>query len=284
MKQVLKEGKMELLIPERAGGGLTRETHIVRHKGKKYVLRKCLELSKARYYEHLSEKFEKHGFLPKFLGRLGKNVFYEYIDGRDLRGKKERLDNIKEVGKILAMINKYKIEKSEKELFKTQVKELVLGNYNPSLKVQIARKARKVRKKPKALLTKEEGIKILSYFKKLKKELKPKLVYECTDTTPGNFRVRKGKVYLVDIESIKPRYKGLGITKFFNEWGKTTNKRKEFIKGYKSKNSLKFLNDKYKKFIELIFLINRLNFSAQTGKEYKSTIEKIIELSENEAF
>ncbi|MBT7238087.1 hypothetical protein HN865_04495 [Candidatus Woesearchaeota archaeon] len=282
MKKILKGGKIKLLLPEGEGGGLTGETHLVEYDHQKYVLRKCETLSKSRYYEHLSKKFEKYGFFPKFLGRLGKNVFFEYIEGRDLRSNEEKTEYLFEIGKILGIINKFSFENKFENLFNKQLKELTSGVYVPSLKVLMAREKRNIRKKPKKVLTDKQYKEILKCFKKLKKELNPKIVYECTDPMPGNFRVRKNKIYLVDIESIKPRYKGLGMNKFILEWGKTPLKKNKFIEGYNQHSSLSYFTDEYKKFIDLNFLIQRLNFQVQTGKDYIPTVEKVLRFIENE--
>jgi|TARA_B100000315_G_scaffold47887_1_gene42635 thiamine kinase-like enzyme len=278
MDKLLKRGNIEILIPERAGGGLTGETHLLELDNQKFVLRKCADLEKADFYKKMANKFEKKGFFPKMIDKKGKNVLYEFIKGRDLRGKEERLNNIEEVGKILAIINKEKFKGKFSDPFETQIRELKTGKYIPSLKVKIARKKRNITSKPKKLLTEKQAKEILNYYKSKKTKLKPEVVYDCGDPTPGNFRLRNGKVYLVDIDSIKPRYKGFGISKFFLEWGKTRNKQEKFVKGYKSKNNLNLLTEEYKDFIDLIFLVQRLNFQAQTGKETKETYEKIISL------
>lgn len=275
LKKIINEGEISQLFPEGEGGGLTGETHLVKHNNQKFVLRRCESISKAKYYEHLSEKFEKFGFLPKLIGRSGKNVLFEYIEGRDLKGKGERIKYIGEIGKILGIINKFKFESKTENLFCKQIRECVSGKYKPSLKVLIARKRRKIRKKPKKVLTEKQAKSILKLFNKIKSKLKAKIVYECTDPMPGNFRVRKNKIYLVDIESIKPRYKGLGVSKFLLEWGKDPLKKRKFIEGYEKSNSLKFFNKEYKKFIDLTFLIQRLHFQVQTGKDYDLTLEKI---------
>ena len=101
MKHLLKEGKISLLLPEGEGGGLSGEVHLIKHKDKNYVVRRCQNLEKAKHYASLSKKFKKYGFLPKLLGRHGKDVFYEYIGGRDLR-KAESIKVFEQLGKIAA--------------------------------------------------------------------------------------------------------------------------------------------------------------------------------------
>ncbi len=264
-------------MPDGEGGGLTGEVHLIKHDNKKYVVRKCDKLAKAIYYEHLSRIFEKNRFLPKFLGRHGKNVFYEFIEGRDLK-QDEKIKIFREIGIIMAKVNGVKINKKINSEFHKLLRELETGNYGPNLKVRIARKRRKIRKTPKKQLSASETNKIRKLYKRLNKILKPKLTYEITDPTYGNFRLSKNKLYLVDIESIKIRIKGYGISKFLSGWGKLPKRKKEFLNGYNKFHSTNFLTEEYQKFIDLNFLITSLNFQAQTGKDTKQTKDKLISL------
>ncbi|MBI2044401.1 hypothetical protein HYT24_03490, partial [Candidatus Pacearchaeota archaeon] len=67
MKYLLTKGEISELIND-SGGGLSGEVYLVKHKDKKYILRKCKNIQRAKKYEFVSSKFEKYGFLPKFLG------------------------------------------------------------------------------------------------------------------------------------------------------------------------------------------------------------------------
>ncbi|HED05966.1 MAG TPA: hypothetical protein ENI61_04715, partial [Ignavibacteria bacterium] len=69
MKDLLKRGKIEILNPERAGGGLTGETHLLKLNNQKFVLRKCVDLKKANFYIKMSDKFERKGFFPKLIDK-----------------------------------------------------------------------------------------------------------------------------------------------------------------------------------------------------------------------
>ena len=277
MKEVLKNGVSRRLFPERGGGGLTGETFLVEYNKQKYVLRKCDSLAKARYYQSLSDRFGKYGFFPKFLGRFGKNVFYEYIEGRDLRKRGERLENVKQVGGILSRINDFEFKGSFADHTNTFLDELESGKYKSLGKVEASRKKRGLGKiKKKVISTNEKGC-ILQVLDRLKKDIGPKIVYECGDPTPGNFRIRDGRVYLVDIESIKPRYKGFGISKIFLKWVTNKNKRDKFIAGY-GESKFKFYDSKYKDFMDLNFLIQRAWFEVQTGKDYEKSLVMIREL------
>ena len=75
MKHILKKGEITILLTDdESGGGLSKEVHLIKYEDKKYVVRRCEDLATARRYEDISKKFEKYGFLPKFLGRFGKDV------------------------------------------------------------------------------------------------------------------------------------------------------------------------------------------------------------------
>jgi thiamine kinase-like enzyme len=242
---------------------LSGEVHLVQYDDKKYVVRRCRELSKARLYEDISKKFEKYGFLPKFLGRFGKDVLYEYIEGRDLR-EKEEMKVFEQIGKISAHVNKFKIKGDTDKRFKKQLNELVSGEFDFGVKETERRKRNKVKKKPKPIFSEEKEKQINYVFNLLKKKSKPIMALDANDITPGNFRLGKnGRIYFVDIEAIKPRIKGFGIAKFYLQWGKTPARVKAFNKGYSSISSMKFLTQEYKDFIFLNFIIQKINYSIK---------------------
>jgi len=279
MKHALKKGKIEILLPERDGGGLTGEVHTLEYEGQKFLLRRCQSLERAEHYEEMSRRFERYGFLPKYLGRVGRDVFYEFIEGRDLRNT-ERLDYIREVGRIISLINSHNFEGYYTYQLDIFLGELETGRYNNLGKVAIAREKRDVRFKPGKLISSEWRKRVENKLQELRSNKEIKIVYDCTDPTPPNFRVRKGKVYLVDIDSIKPCYKGMGVSKFFNQWGKTRGKREAFRRGYGNKK-MEFYSGEYRDFIDLNFLVKRLWFTYQVGKEgqeiTRAKIEEILD-------
>ena len=281
MKHLIKEGEISLLLPEGEGGGLSGEVHLIKHRNEKYVVRRCSKLSIARGYEDISIKFEKYKFLPRFLGRYGKDVFYEYVEGRDLRDR-ESPNVFEQIGKISARINKIKVEGEVDSRFKEQIKELVTGNFKLGVKEKTKRKRTNNSRKPKAILSKEEGKTIEKLYYYLKKKSKPSLTLDANDITPGNFRLGKdGNVYFVDVEAIRPRIKGFGIAKFHLQWGKTPMRKKAFDKGYSSVSSMKFLTEDYLDFIYLNFLVQKLNykikiFKKNNPKKFIKPITKLI--------
>ncbi len=277
MKHLIKKGKVSILMPEGEGGGLSGEVHLVEYDGNKYVVRRCLDLKKARLYEFISKKLEKKGFLPKFLGRDKKDVFYEYIEGRDLR-QNEKMEIYYQLGKIGGSVNKICYDyNSDKEFYKT-LRELENGNYNPSPKVLMRRKLSKITRKPKRVLTAKKRKEIQKLYGSLKREINPKISLDISDFVPGNFRLRSGKVFLVDVESIKPRIKGSGVAKFFLNWANTSHKKKRFKEGYQSVSSLKYLDSKYEDLCYLTFIVQALWFKNHVGRDYSSDLELLEKL------
>lgn len=276
MKHLLKKGKISLLLSE-TGGGLSGEVHLVTHCGEKYLLRKCAKLEKAKTYEEHAKRFEKLGFLPKMLGRFGKNVLYEYVGTRDARDK-ESPEIFRKIGKIAAQINKFKQKGDVDKRFKRQIEELVTGKFAFSGKVIAKRAKLKVYKKPEPVFSRPQADKILKVYELLKKKAKPTMALDINDVTKDNFRIGKNnKVHFVDIEAIKPRIKGFGIAKFFIQWGDTEQKRKNFLHGYASISSTKFLTEEYLDFLFLNFLMQRINYNVNIfqWRGYKKALKKL---------
>ena len=81
---------------------------------------------------------------------------------------------------------------------------------------------------------------------------------DANDVYPENFRLRKEKVYFVDIEAIKPLFRGHGIAKSFIKWFKTNKQREKFKEGYKSAASLNFLTKDYLQFLYLNYFMRSI--------------------------
>ena len=277
MKNILKEGQLSLLLPEGEGGALSGEVYLVKHNGKKYVVRRCSNLSKAKYYESISKRLEKYGFLPKLLGRFGKDVLYEFIKGRDLR-QNEKSFVFEQLGKIGSFVNKQEIKSNPNFKFNKTLRESVSGKYVPSVKVLMRRKRSNIRKKPKSVLSIKEANKIKKLYSYLMEKTNAQIRMDISDFVPGNFRLRKEKVYLVDVESIKPAIKGMGVAKCFRGFCNTKRRRELFIKGYTNISSISFLDETYLDLCHLLFAIQALHFKVQVARDYKGDIEKIEEL------
>ena len=133
-------------------------------------------------------------------------------------------------------------------------------------------------RRSKAILSQQQATKIKQIYTQLKVQLKPLSTLDGNDLLPGNFRIRKGKIYFVDVEAIKPQVKGFGIAKHFFKWAKITNQQKAFLQGYSSISSLRFFTTSYKDFCDLLFLIQALNYKAQVGRDYTSDLERLNKL------
>ncbi len=237
MRDVLKNGKISKLA-----GGDTGHAFLLEYKGKKYVLRKFEDEKTAGYYFELCKKLQGHGFLPKIYFKEGKNIVFEYIEGRDC-SKKDALKVAFQVGKICALTNKATSDKDYNldERFISYIKDLENNSLIDKSGYSIA----------------------LKMYHDLKKKINPKMVIDANDVYPENFRLRDGKVYLVDIEAIKPMIKGFGIAKSFVRWFRTPKQRQNFKKGYSSVNSISFLTEDYLTFLYLNFLARSISIKIR---------------------
>jgi len=274
MKHILKEGQFSPLLSEGGGGSLSGEVYLVKYGRDKYVVRRCSNLSKSKYYELISKKLEKYGFLPKFLGRFGKDVLYEFIEGRDLR-KNEKSFIFEQLGEIGAFVNKQTTKSNPQFKFNKALRELISGKYAPSAKVLMRRKRSKIRKKPKAVLSSKQANKIKQLYSYLLKKTKAKIRMDILDFVPGNFRLRNGKVYLVDVESIKPAIKCMGVAKCFRVFCNTKKRKELFIKGYTNISSMDFLDETYLDLCHLLFAVQAIHFKVQVNRDFKDDLEKI---------
>jgi len=257
VKQFLKNSEISRLLPDFGEeGGLTKETHLVKKGNEKYVLRICRDMETANLYEALSKKFEKYGFLPKLLKRQGKKLLYEYIPGRDLR-KSDALKLAYQVGKIAGRISETPFSGQEKidfdERFYKELDYLIR----------------------KSIIDKQKAVHIKEKYKELRETINPKNCLEIVDPCPDNFRLSKGKVYLVDIHAIKIDMKGRSFAKTFMKWFKTKTQRKRFEEGYNSVSSMKFLTKNYLELVYLYHLVKNIAMKARDKRDYKTQLNKL---------
>ncbi len=261
MNHLLKHGHIERFVPEEGTGGLSGEVHLLTHAGKKYILRRCGDIATAKKYEGYSKKFEKYGFLPKFLGRHKNDVMYEFIEGRHLR-QNEQGKGFEQLGRMEGIISQTKTEGDVDARFKKQLEELVTGEFKFTKKEANKRRKTGVKKIPKPILSRDEAERIERIYDYLKGKAKPTMSLDANDFHEANFILdSSNRVYFVDVEAIRPRIKGFGIAKFYLQWGKTPARRKAFNKGYSSVASMKFLTPEYLDFISLNFLVQKINYT-----------------------
>ena len=232
MLKLLKEGIISYLP-----GGDTKHTFLLQHQENNYVLRIFKNKDTADYYVAICKKLFTYNFLPSIYGQHGKKVLFEYIKGRDCK-KQDASRVALQVGRICAFINKLKNKNpynADKRFF----------SYITTLK-------------NKKVIATEKALDIKKLYLSLKKKVRPKITLDANDVYPGNFRLRKGKVYLVDIEAIKPLFKGYGIAKSFIRWFKTPKQREKLKEGYTSVAPINFLTADYLQFLYLSFLVRSI--------------------------
>ena len=247
-KMILKEGKISRLVSDKGEAGWSGEVNLIVYNGKKYVLRRCADVKRAKRYQKISRELEKHGFLPKLLYRIGKDVIYEYIEGRDLK-KKESLKVIRQIGVICAHINKIKRR----------------GNFDRRFKKHLSI----VAKAKNPLISKTEIKEMLRIYFNLKRKLKPLTRLDGNDLNHENFRLKKGKVYFVDVEAISSRIELFGTGKAFLKWFTDKMEQQVFMKGYTSVKSTSFFTEDYRDLVNLAYLTQELAYSHIYGKKFK---------------
>ena len=246
MKEALKKGKIKRILSDEGEGGVSREAHLLEYDGKKYLLRICQSKATAKYHEKNYRRLEKYGFLPKLLYSEENKLIFEYIHGRDCK----RNDAIKvayEIGKIAGTINKIKLDKNEIEDFNKKFYKKLRGLL----------RAKKI--------DKDLFNQIKKKYSSLTKKVNPKIALEATDIGANNFRIHKGKVFLVDIEMLRSSFKGRGIAKGFIKWFKTPGQKEKFKEGYSSVSSMKFFTKDYETFIYIFYLVT--NAHAKHARE-----------------
>lgn len=232
MEKILSEGKITKFEK-----GVASSVYLVKHNKEKYVLRTFKNKKEADFYINIMKKLNKFGFFPKVLKNKGRKVLFEYIPGRDCKNSDSKVA-ANQVGMICATINKLKTDKK----------------YN--LDRQFKKFINKIEKSKILSMAQAKTARELYYS--LSKSTKPKIALDANDVYAENFRINKDKIYMVDIEAIKPILKGQGIIKGFNKWFKTSKTQEEFLKGYNSIGNSKFLTKDYIKFASLFFYTRQI--------------------------
>ena len=251
MMRILKQAEIT-----RTKLGDSGQTFLVKYKDKKFILRRCNNKKEADFYISIYKKLKKYNLLPKVIDRNKENILFEFIEGRNCRmndGKKV----IYQIGKICAYINKIGFRKFD-------INKKAFYNLRTLL--------------DKRIINKEKFEEIKEFYNKLKRKIKPKVAIDPNDIYPENFRLRRGKVYFIDIEAIKPRLKGQGIAKAFIRWFKTSKQKEEFKRGYNSVSSIKFLTEDYLRFCYLNFLLQTIGIKLRKGREFNKEDLKTINL------
>lgn len=241
MKHIIKNGKRSHLR-----GGESGETFLVEYRKKKFVLRNYETKDEADYIMNIYKKLRRYGFLPEIYVQDGKSLLIEYVEGRDCT-KRDTSKVALQVGRICGLINHLKMkgirlkERSMSSIFKT------LREYR---------------------IIDEKSYHILqSRYTLLRKKIHPTLAIDFDDVYPKNFRLRNGRVFLVDLEDFDMKVKGSCIGKAFLRWFKKPAQREKFLKGYGSIASIDFLTEDYLQFLYLNFTLYIVAYKLKYNKE-----------------
>lgn len=237
MKNILQRATRSKLPGAKSEG-----VFLLVYRGKKFVLRTYEDETTANRYAIICKRLR--GFVPNICFQGKNQLLFEYIKGRDCT-KADALRVARRVGELCARIHKLRKRGSLKQL-----------NLQNSIALF----------KKHEILTNEELDTAKLLYLQLKRELKPNITMDLADIYPENFRLRKGNLYLVDIECMEPKIKGSGIGKAFMKWFKTANERKQFIRGYSKIASPKFLTSEMLTFLYLNFLIGNMVHKIQRNK------------------
>ncbi len=240
-------------------GGFSGEAHLLKHEGKKYFLRKCLSQERAEGYLYLYNNLEKHGVFPKLLYGEGKTLLFEYLEGRDCR-QEDGMKAAYDVGRIFGLVSQVPVNPDCKlNLDKTFFKDLEILF-------------------EKKIIDDIKFDKIKKIYALLRKKVDLKIVFDVSDCIPSNFRFSGDKLYLVDIESVKCRFKGRGIAKAFLRWFKKEEEREMFKKGYSSVAPADFMTKEYMQYSYLYYLVVNTIVKLQDGKNYSENLRDLDKL------
>ncbi len=229
-------------------GGLSGQTFLVEHGKENCVLRKFPDRKTANFHSDVIKRLQRHRIVPKLLGQHHNLLLLEFISGRTCT-KDDATQAAFQVGRICGIINRMKLR----------------NKYDIDVKFFKHLSLIKRRK----IITSQEYVKAKKLYLMLKRRLKAKAAMDANDVYPANFRIQNGKIFLVDIEGIKPRLKGRGIAKAFSRWFKKESQRRQFWKGYQKAASSKFWTKDYALLAELYFLVPTISYGADPTRQIK---------------
>jgi fructosamine-3-kinase len=251
--KILKNPKITRLLPETGGGGRSEQTYIVKDGDNKYVLRKYKDKKEADEDAYFSKKVGRLDIIPRFYGQDGKNLLFEYIEGRDL-SKEESLDVFRQMGEISAKAHRIKADK-----FNLDKRFLRNLGYLKRKKTIDAGGYKKIKRA----------------YLSLKQELKPTVTLDVADIIPDNYRINKnGKVYWIDIEGLKPSLKGRGMGKAYLKWFDETQKG-AFKEGYEKIAPMDWFGKKYETLSKLYFIVHNTALRIKEKRPLDKNLERI---------
>ncbi|MFH1063894.1 MAG: hypothetical protein V1729_02335 [Candidatus Woesearchaeota archaeon] len=230
-------------------------------EGKFYKLRHCRWLRDAWRIQGNVKKL-KHIF-PRFYGREGKYLLFEWLDAPDLKKLKEKggLDeeHFKELGRLCGEVHEFD-EKGDSK----KVRQFFDWCINGLLK--------------EGIIDKELHSRLTAIYEEKSKKFKKEVVLELYDLNLANLAVnpRTGKMVLIDEEGIKHKIKGFGMmNQFVTHFSKE--QKEAFMEGYESVHSAAYLDDSYKDFLAFYTITRDVWIKANTGRPYQKLLDRLIE-------
>ena len=234
---------------------------VISNTGKPFKLRYCFTLRVARSIERNINIFPNA--FPRFYGREGRYLLFDWINGTDLLTKEISLSEAYQIGKLLGEINEGGEKVNDRKLrafyqicFKEIREEKIFDN---------------------EIINKIEAL-----FLDLMKRLDIDIILDIQDTHPKNFVVdnHSKKVFYVDEEGLTHGVKGTGINTFLQHFLKNDSAKKEaFWKGYNEHHSNDYFDRDYRKLTIILQNIRMIYVKSKNGKKIDSWLtDQLIKL------
>lgn len=226
---------------------------------------------KLKKYE-LSEQIKKiesaiqlvPQFFPKFYGRDGNYLMFDFLQGRTLI-ENENLNIIYKMGRMCGEMNKYKFSNN-------YAINSAKNDYD-----ELSRKKIKFFLKEK-IITSMDYQRILRIYEKLKQGIEYDIVLDIYDISPTNFMIdSENKLYCIDEKTLSYFIKGFSFIRPFLYWF-SKEQKKHFLNGYDSVNSSEFFHKDYERFVTLVYYVVKAFYKFKTGRDYSSELKGLIEL------
>lgn len=244
-RKILRIIKVNSLLGTNSVSGNTFQ--VIGSDKKIYKLHYANKLSEAKQIENNVLLFP-HIF-PKFYGREGRYLLFDWIEGRMLTKEDKDLSIYKKLGELCADVHN--------------------ANQSGGQEVDIYF-LKRLKTIPEKILSQTEKVKIIEKYTELKEKFNLDIVLEINDIHAKNFMIDKNQnIYLVDEGGVNHVLKGLGFAKAFLSWF-NEEQRTAFWEGYTAKHEGDYFDKDYETFVTIVECVRAISFRAKTGKEEKS--------------
>lgn len=257
-KQLLKNPSFRHLEPDAGpdSGGISGQAFLVTDGSSRHKLRECDSCRKAKELEQRLKKVTQLGILPKFHGRDGRYLLFDFIEGRDLV-KQEGPAVIHKLGQMVGKLNKVKVNKYDHNKY-------FLGSLDYLLKNDT--------------IDKQLYDDILAGYRTLGSKIKLQYCMDYKDMQPSNVRMSTdGKLYFIDEEAMRQRFKGFGLAKPFMKWFDEA-QRAAFENGYNTVSDIGFFDADLEKFSGLYYLVVNTRVKHEGKRPHQKNLARLKKL------